>query len=204
MIKIPEQGGVDRTLIQPQMPNFNLIPPILPGLSEAGMADAKFNHLEQMLNEIMEYLRQQQQALAFSYDLLSQVVNEHPEMIWLPFFQDNVSASQSAVALSDGRSTRGYCAAEDGSVTAIAIKSNAGRSGGTLTVEPAINGTAVGLTAVLDATNTTTHDSLQDQGTDIFSRGSAITCKITTDGSWAPTTADIIVSVGVVAARGVR
>ena len=178
MIKIPEQGGVDRTLIQPQMPNFNLIPPILPGLSEAGMADAKFNHLEQMLNEIMEYLRQQQQALAFSYDLLSQVVNEHPEMIWLPFFQDNVSASQSAVALSDGRSTRGYCAAEDGSVTAIAIKSNAGRSGGTLTV--------------------------QDQGTDIFSRGSAITCKITTDGSWAPTTADIIVSVGVVAARGVR
>jgi len=177
---MPENGGIDRTMIQPDLPE------------------------EVTVEAIMEYLSEQREANQHAYDTLAQRLNELPEMVVLAFFEDDVAASQTDVAMSDGRSTRGYCVPEDGSVVAVAIRSNAARSAGTLTLDAAINGTVTGLQVALDATNTTFHVTLQDQGLDTFSAGDAITCEITTDASWAPTTADIIVSVAVVLAKGVR
>lgn len=113
------------------------------------------------------------------------------------FFQDDVAASQTSVALSNGMSTRGYAAPRAGSVLAIVVKSNDARTAGTLTVEVTKNGTGIGLTAVLDGTNSTSKVTTQDKDTDAFVVGDDIGVDITTDGSWAPTTADINVTVEV-------
>lgn len=113
------------------------------------------------------------------------------------YFQDNVAASQTNVALSNGMSTRGYAAPRAGSVLAIVVKSNEARTAGTLTVEVTVNGAGIGLTAVLDGTNTTFKATTQDKDTDAFVAGDDIGVIITTDGSWAPTTADINVTIEV-------
>lgn len=114
------------------------------------------------------------------------------------WFQDDVPASQTAVALtlSGGRTEIPMPA--DGYVVGVAVFSNEARTAGTLTVDPTINGTVVGLTAVLDGTNTTTKTTRQANGLDKFTAGQRIGVKITTDAGWLPTTADIDVTVLVV------
>lgn len=113
------------------------------------------------------------------------------------FMQSNVAASQSAVALDvlglSGNTE--YTMDLDGSVIGISIASNDARTGGTLTVDATVNGTATGLQSVLDGTNTTYHYATQIPETDTFSVGDRLGVDITTDGSWAPVTADIVVSV---------
>jgi len=160
---------------------------------------------EVTVEAIMEYLSEQREANQHAYDTLAQRMNELPEMVILAFFEDSVAASQTDAPLANGQSTRGYCMPEDGSVVALSVRTDDARTAGTLTLDAAINGTVTGLQVALDATNTTFHVSLQDQGLDTFSAGDAITCELTTDASWEPAaTADIIVSVGVVLAKGVR
>lgn len=120
--------------------------------------------------------------------------------IW---FQDDVAASQSAVALA--RIGDAVWAAMDGklimpragSVTGICVKSNDARTAGTLTVEVTKNGAGIGLTAVLDGSNTTFKATTQAKDTDTLAAGDEIGVTITTDGDWAPTTADIRVCVEV-------
>ena len=114
--------------------------------------------------------------------------------------QDNVAASQTNVALNlYGDTTRtARLAVRGGSVTGIVVRSNAARSAGTLTVEVTVAGAGTGLTAVLDGSNTTAKATTQDVGTDTFTAGQEIGVRVTTDGSWAPTTADISVDVEVV------
>jgi hypothetical protein len=111
------------------------------------------------------------------------------------FFQDNVAASQTAVILSDGVSGRGPISVRPGSILAIGVRSSEARTAGTLTVEVYKNGAATGLTAVLDATNTTVKVTTQARDTDTFIAGDQIAARVTTDASWAPTTADIDVTV---------
>lgn len=113
------------------------------------------------------------------------------------FFQSNVAASQSAVALSVLGLTgnTGFVMPFPGSIIGISIASNDARTAGTLTVDVTKNGTVTGLQAVLDGTNTTTHYATQEAEADVFDAGDLIGVKITTDGSWAPTTADIVVTV---------
>jgi hypothetical protein len=67
-----------------------------------------------------------------------------------------------------------------------------------LTVDATINGTVTGLTAVLDGTNTQTKATRQAQNLDKYAAGNRLGVKITTDGSWSPTTADIDVALLVV------
>lgn len=113
------------------------------------------------------------------------------------WYQDNVAAGQSGVALNlggDANRTE-LPVARAGSVVGIAVYSNEARTGGTLTVEVTIDGVGTGLTAVLDATNTQTHYNTQAAGLDTFTAGQRIGVKITTDAGWAPTTADITVEV---------
>jgi len=113
------------------------------------------------------------------------------------WYQDDVAASQSGVALNLGgeASRTEIPVARAGSVVGIAVYSNEARTGGTLTVEVTIDGVGTGLTATLDATNTQTHYATQAIGLSTFTAGQKIGVKVTTDASWAPTTADITVEV---------
>lgn len=113
------------------------------------------------------------------------------------FEETDVAASQSAAAMklavSDTISEIEMPWA--GSITGISVLSNASRSADTLTVDATVNGSVTGLQAVLDGTNADHHSAIQTIDTDSFSAGDRIGVKITTGGSWAPVTADIVVVV---------
>ena len=114
------------------------------------------------------------------------------------FFQDNVAISQSAVILARNAAPAfgdKLVLPRAGSITAVCVKSNAARTAGTLTVEVFKAAAGTGLTAVLDGTNTTYKATTQAKDTDTFAAGDELDVRITTDGTWAPTTADIRVSV---------
>lgn len=119
------------------------------------------------------------------------------------WFQNDVAASQTDVALA--RVGDAVWAAMDGklimprggSVTGVCVKSNEACTAGTLTIEVTKNGTGIGLTAVLDGSNPTFKATTQAKDVDTFDAGDQIGVTITTDGSWAPTTADIRVAIEV-------
>lgn len=115
------------------------------------------------------------------------------------WYQDNVAANQTNVALNlNGNASRSELVTiRSGSVTGIVVRSNEARATGTLTVEVTINGVGTGLTAVLDATNTTAKATTQDPNLDTYNAGDRIGVRITTDNLWTPTTADITVMVEV-------
>lgn len=115
----------------------------------------------------------------------------------LSFYQDNVTASQTNVTLSLGLgAVNDVVMPRTGHVIGIAVLSNAARTAGTLNVYPTIDGAALTPTAQLDATNTETHEvQIASELANAFLPGQTVGAEITTDGSWAPTTADIIVSV---------
>jgi len=112
------------------------------------------------------------------------------------WYQENVVASQTDVALARLATTTdnpaAWIAPRAGSVTAIAIHSNAARTNGTLTAKVFKNGSVFGsLTAVIDGTNTTFKATTQAKDTSTFAAGDRLEVRITTDGSWTPTTADV-------------
>lgn len=114
-----------------------------------------------------------------------------------PWEQDSVAASQSAVALYlMGSATRTErIQIIGGSIIGVVVYTNDARTAGTLTVEVTKNGSGTGLTAVLDGDNTTVKVTTQAKETDTFAAGDRIGVALTTDSSWAPTTADITVEV---------
>lgn len=113
------------------------------------------------------------------------------------FMQQDVAAEQSAVAIP----VLGLAANTEivlpfsGSVIGIAVASNDARTAGSLTVDVTVNGTATGLQAALDGSNTQYHSATQAKDTDAFAAGARLGVKITTSADWAPTTADIVVTV---------
>ena len=113
------------------------------------------------------------------------------------FTQSDVAVSQTAVVIDvlglSGNTE--YTLPYAGSITGISISSNGARTAGTLTVDATVDGTVSGLQAVLDATNTQYHSTTQGVNTDTFSAGNRLGVKITTSADWAPTTADIVVTV---------
>jgi hypothetical protein len=122
------------------------------------------------------------------------------------WYQDNVAASQAAVILNRadhaGATPAGYAhrliLGKAGSITALWIRMNANRSAGSLTVEVYKNAGATGLTAVIDGTNPLKVTTEQPIGDDSFSAGDWIDLRITTDGSWAPTTDDLRAGIEIV------
>lgn len=122
---------------------------------------------------------------------------EHTFKIPHTFFQDNVAANQSAVALI----VVGSATVDEievpwaGSIVGISVLSNESRSAGSLTVDATINGSVTGLQAVLNASNADHHSATQVKDTDAFAAADRIGIKITTDAGWLPTTADIIVVI---------
>lgn len=115
------------------------------------------------------------------------------------WYQDNVAASQSAVVLKlEGNNRTEVVMPVPGSIVGIAVFSNAARSAGTLTVTASVDGVSSGVSAVLNGSNTTTHYTTQRReysAYTVFTAGQRIGVLITTDGSWAPETADIMVNV---------
>jgi len=82
-----------------------------------------------------------------------------------------------------------------GSIIALSIASNAARTGGTLVVTPTINGTLCTIDIDLSAVTPQYNYTAQLKDIDTFSGGDRLGVKITTDAAWAPTTADIVVTV---------
>ncbi len=116
----------------------------------------------------------------------------------LHFFKNDVAASLTDVLLALGPGTvTSYTMAHSGSVLSIAVRTFNARTAGTLTVEVFVDDVATGLTTVLDATDTFVNVTTQDADLDTFASRGAISVKVTTDASWAPTTADISVQVTV-------
>jgi hypothetical protein len=108
----------------------------------------------------------------------------------------NVLASQTDLAMDTVLlGNREYVLPYAGSIVGIGVASSEARTAGTLTVDATVNGTKSGLTAVLDGTNTQFHTATQAKDTDTFAAGNRLGVKFTTDGTWAPTTADIVVTV---------
>lgn len=130
----------------------------------------------------------------------------------LVFMQSDAAASQSNAALTvaevrdtaasadDQNAADGYVVPFDGEIVAISVRASAARSNGTLTAEAMIGSTATGLTVALNGTNTQSAYSKQGRGSDTFKAGDKIGARLTTDASWAPVTADIVVVVWVLLA----
>lgn len=118
----------------------------------------------------------------------------------LSFHQLDATASQTGVAISVLGSTvmTEFVMPRPGSIVEISIRCEAARTGGTCDVEVTKNGTAVGLKATLDATNTQSHQATQAKDTDTFVAGDRIGVKVTTSAAWAAgVTPEILVLAGV-------
>lgn len=123
----------------------------------------------------------------------------------LIFYQDNVTASQTDVILSSLSGTqKTIIMPYSGSILAIGVVSNADWTAGTFSVEvfkqtgtlnASLTNTKSGLAATLDTTNKMRNYTVQAKDIDTFSAGDRIGVMITTNGSWTPVTADILVTV---------
>lgn len=116
------------------------------------------------------------------------------------WYQDNVTASQTNVELTHAAGR--WTAVRAGSVLGVVVHATEARTAGTLTVDVFKNtglagaaGSSIGLTAVLNGTDTSRKATTQAKDTDTFAAGDEIYAVVTTDGSWAPTTSDIRVSI---------
>ena len=205
---MPELGGIDRSIKHAELPRFELLHGGQRRIANpfAGQGRVSVDELVRRMKEdqdfldknltaILEYFKNEQFLVSAAIDELARAINERSLDLGLYFFLDNVGANLTNQALSNGMSTRGFAAEDYGSVTSIVAKLNDARTGGTLTVEATINGVATGLTVLIDGTNTTSMVGRQDPGTDTFAEGDNIGAIVTTVG-FAPTTADLDVTVG--------
>lgn len=84
-----------------------------------------------------------------------------------------------------------------GSIVGISVAGDITRTAGTATFEVYKNGTGVGLTCVLNGTDTQYAYGVQAGGTDTFVAGDRLGVRVTTDASWAPTTMNVDAQVTV-------
>lgn len=131
------------------------------------------------------------------------------QLVPLVFMQSDSAASQTNVALTvaevrdvaalvdDQNAADSYVLPWDFEVVGVSVRASAARTAGTLTVEPTIGGTAIGATAVLDATNTQSHHTRNLREADRGVAGGRVGCNITTTAAWAPVAADVAVVVWV-------
>ncbi len=71
-----DQPGIGRSYVQPRIPDFSTMPPILFGLSDREMLESRIGQLEQKIDAMMDYIVQQQQTLDTANDLLARRLNE--------------------------------------------------------------------------------------------------------------------------------
>lgn len=127
------------------------------------------------------------------------------QLLALSFMQDAVAASQSNVQLpiaevnaGAGIAIDGYVMPWAGEIVGISAYLSAAGSAGSLTVGPTVNGTEAA-DPTLSITTATTASDVCPRGTAQFAAGAVIGAEITADGSWNGTTADLGVTVYVLA-----
>jgi hypothetical protein len=115
------------------------------------------------------------------------------------FGEDNLAASltnsQLYRVVQGVQSQIPVVASHDGSIVGLSVASSEARTAGTATFEVYLDGVATGLQAVLDATDTQYAYGVQGGTADLFVAGARIDVRVTTDGSWTPTTADVEATV---------
>lgn len=119
------------------------------------------------------------------------------------WYQDDVTTGQSQVELTRDSGAAGFTNAwiphRAGSLTGIYVNTNDDRTAGILTLEVKKNGSAIsGVSAVLGSGDVTFKREFFDEGDKTFAINDRLTLVITTDGSWAPTTADIRATIEIV------
>jgi hypothetical protein len=125
------------------------------------------------------------------------------QLVPLIFSQDAAADSQSAVAMNilevaaTVLTVTEYQMPYDFDIVAVSVVSDDARTAGTLTVDPTIDGTVTGLTAVLNGTDTLRDYARQPMEKDRGIAGQRVGCKLTT-ASWTPVTADIVAVVWVI------
>lgn len=112
------------------------------------------------------------------------------------FAQQNVAASQINAALNILGSSdfTSYRSLYRGGIIGLVAEMNAAITGGSCTIEPTINGSGIGLTIVLSSSQSVA-SATQEANLDTFLAQAQIGCRITTTGTFAPTTADLLVTV---------
>jgi hypothetical protein len=122
-----------------------------------------------------------------------------PNMLSFSFFYDVVAANltNTDMLTAIGDAVCEFIMNYAGSILAVGVVSDQARTAGTLTVEVTKNGTGVGLTAVLNGTNTTKKVTTQTKDTDTFVAADLMGVHLTTSADWAPATADIRVVITV-------
>lgn len=111
------------------------------------------------------------------------------------FYRDNVAATLTDDIIENGSAVKAVLCPYSGSISAVAVRGSAARTAGTLTVEIFVQGSDTGIDIVIDGTNTTQNYERFNRGAYPVDAGNYIDVRITTDGSWAPTTDDIVVTV---------
>ncbi len=117
------------------------------------------------------------------------------------FGQDAVAASQTNVQLptvapEEGSTVDGYAMAFDGEIVSVAAALSTAGSAGSLSVGASLDGTEEDDTT-LAITTGTDHAKKIQRGAATFTAGQRLGCELTTDASWNGTSADLVVTVGV-------
>lgn len=123
------------------------------------------------------------------------------QMIPLHFSQTDLAVSQTDVQLGtgdDAGTAAGYVMPFAGEIIAISYLLSTNKTAGVMTVGPTINGTeSASLTqTVANATSSGTEKTRR--GSVPFAVGSSIGAELTTDASFLPITADLVVTVWVI------
>ena len=112
------------------------------------------------------------------------------------WYYDNLGTGTAETEMT--RANGRWRAVIAGSVLGVVITATEARTAGTCTATVYKNtglagaaGATIGLTAVLDGTNTSRKATTQAKDTDTFAAGDELYVTIQSDGSWTPTTSDI-------------
>lgn len=126
------------------------------------------------------------------------------QLIPIRFAQDAVADAQSAVAMNTLEvAATVLTVTEVGipfkfSIVGISVSSDSARTAGTLTADATINGSVTGIQAQLNASDTQHAHKKVRRDLKVGVSGDRVGVKLTT-ASWTPVTADIVVTVWVLA-----
>ena len=128
------------------------------------------------------------------------------QLVPIIFSQDAMAASQSAVALkilevasAANNGVAEVCMPWDFDIVGVSLSVDSAVTTGSALADPTIDGTATGLQAQVDTTNTLRDTATQPRATDHGAAGSYVGCKLTTSSDFAPATADGVAVVWVLA-----
>lgn len=117
------------------------------------------------------------------------------QVVPFTFFQANVAASQTAVALKDGTNqVTGLTMPFAGEILAVAANLSSAATAGTLTASATIGGTADADTATAITTETAKATTVPRTKA-VLNAGDLLGVKITTNSGWDGTTSDLVVTV---------